>query len=134
MEKTLELAGPGHNVDEGAVQAGCDREQETVCQAWQPRMRDRELTDKAYRGDAVTCHDEGGPLLNFVGPECEDDGHEHSEDVDWDREKLSVGGGIAELLDDCGYSGCEAVTIVSDATDVNFEILTRRLPRCWPRT
>jgi hypothetical protein len=92
MEEMWELACPGHDVDEGAVQAGCDREQETVRQAWQPRMWDRELADKAYRGDAVACHDERRPLLDSVGPEGEDDGHEHGEDVNWDCEELGVGG------------------------------------------
>ena len=92
MKETWELAGPGNDVDEGTVQPGCHGEQEPVRQAWQPRMWDRELADKAYRGDAVACHDERRPLLDSVGPEGEDDGHEHSEDVDWDREELGVRG------------------------------------------
>ena len=55
-------------------------------------MWDCELADEAYGGDAVACHDEGGALLDFVGPEGEDDCHEHGEDVDWDCEELGVGG------------------------------------------
>jgi hypothetical protein len=86
------LTSPADDVDEGAVQASRDREQEAVRQAWQPCVWDCELADETKRGDAVARHDERRPLLDFVRPEGEDDRHEHSEDVDWDRKKLGVGG------------------------------------------
>jgi hypothetical protein len=108
-KKDRELTGPADDVDERAVQAGCDREQESVGQPWQPCVRDRELANETCRRDAVARHDEGRSLLHFVRPECENDGHEHREDVDWDCEELGVGGRIAQLLDDCGYGCCEAV-------------------------
>jgi hypothetical protein len=91
-EEMWKLTSPGNDVDEGAVQAGRDREQEAVRQAWQSCVRNRELADEAYSSDAIACHDERRSLMDFVGPECEDDGHEHGEDVDWDCEELGIGG------------------------------------------
>ena len=96
-------------MDERAVQASCDGEQEAVRQSWQPCVWDRELANETCRCDAVASHDEGRPLLHFIRPECEDNGHEHGEDVDRNREELGVGGRIAELLDDCRDGGGEAV-------------------------
>ena len=115
VDKLAELTGPTDNVNERAVQASCHWKQKSVRQAWQPCVWYRELTDEACGGDAVACHDERGPLLHFVRPECEDDGHDHCEDVDRDREKLGVGGRITQLLDDCRYGGGEATSVtVSD--------------------
>ena len=91
-EEMWELAGPGNDVNEWTIESRCDGEQETVRQAWQSCVRNCELADEAYRGDTVARHDERRPLLDSVGPESEDDCHEHGEDVDWDREELGVRG------------------------------------------
>jgi hypothetical protein len=84
VEERWHLTGPADDVDKWTIQAGCDGEQEAVGQSWQPCVWDCELTNETCRGDAVASHDEGRSLLHLVRPECEDDGHEHGEDVDWD--------------------------------------------------
>ena len=109
VEERWHLTGPADDVDKWTIQAGCDGEQEAVGQSWQPCVWDCELTNETCRGDAVASHDEGRSLLHLVRPECEDDGHEHGEDVYGNCEELGVGGRIAELLDDCRDGGGEAI-------------------------
>ncbi len=43
------------------------------------------LADEAHGGQTEAGHDEGRALLDSVGPEGEDQGHDHGEDVDGDR-------------------------------------------------
>jgi len=81
---------PADDVDERTIQARRHRKQKAIRQSRQPRVWDCELTDEACRGDSESDHDERGPLLHMIRPEGEYDRHDHCEDVDRYRQKLSV--------------------------------------------
>ena len=53
------IRNPRHEACERAVQARCDGKQETVGQTGVLGMRDGELCDEAYDGDAVATNDPG---------------------------------------------------------------------------
>lgn len=95
-------------MDEWTIQSSGDGEQETIRQSRQTSVRDSELANEPCGCDAIANYDEGRSLLDFIGPECEDDGHDHREDVDWYGEQLGTGGRVAELLDHCWNGGGES--------------------------
>lgn len=95
-------------MDEWTIQSSGDGEQETIRQSRQTSVRDSELANEPCGCDAIANHDEGRSLLDFIGPECEDDGHDHREDVDGYGEQLGTGGRVAELLDHCWNGGGES--------------------------
>lgn len=82
---------PAHDVDERTIQSGRNREQKPVGQPRQSGMRDSKLTDESCSRDTEADHDERGTLLNPVGPKCEDDGHDHCEDVYRYGKQLGIG-------------------------------------------
>ncbi len=50
------------------------------------------LAEEAHKGDAEAGHDEGGSLLNMVGPEGKNERHQEGEDVNGYRHELRVSG------------------------------------------
>jgi hypothetical protein len=75
---------PRHKAGEGAVQARRYGEEEAISDAWILWVRDGELRDEAYDGDAVAADDPERAHLGQVGAPGPDEGDDCGKDVNWD--------------------------------------------------
>jgi hypothetical protein len=65
-------------------------------------VRDGELRDEAYDGDAVAADDPERAYLGQVGAPGPDEGDDCGEDVYWNCQELGVCTGVTEPIDDGG--------------------------------
>jgi hypothetical protein len=72
-------------------------------------VRNGKLSDESNNSDRVTADDPWGSYLGEIRTPCPDERDNGGKDVDWDGEKLCVGTGVAEAVDNGWNSRCETV-------------------------
>lgn len=75
---------PRHKAGERAVQARRYGEEEAISDAWILWVRDSELRDEAYDGDAIAADDPERAHLGQIGAPGPDEGDDCGKDVNWD--------------------------------------------------
>jgi hypothetical protein len=103
------LTDPGDNLNERTIQSSSNRKQESIRQSRKSRLRNGKLGNETTSRDRVASHDERRTLLDILRPEGKDQHHDHSEDVDRDRQELSIGGVVSKVLDHSWHSCSKAI-------------------------
>lgn len=87
-------------------------------------MRDGELRDEAYDGDAIAADDPERAHLGQVGAPGPDEGNDCGKDVDWNCQELRVCAGVTESIDNggdcCGESAGVNIIMTSCRNDRTY--------------
>lgn len=75
-------------------------------------LRESKLGDESTRSNPLSSHDERRALLDALRPESKDQNHDHGKDVDRNGQELSIGGVVAESLNDA--ENCRRDSISAD--------------------